>query len=197
MGDCGCQIDSKVDQRILKIALLLNLMMFIVGFLAGLIAQSVGLIADSLDMLADAVVYALGLIAIGRSLAFKNRVAKVSGYFLLILGVAVLFEVGRSSVMGSSPESAIIIAIAGISLIVNGTVLYLLSRYRHGEIHLQATWIFTRADVIANLGVIISGILVYRMNSHYPDLIIGFAISLYVLKESFLILKGANQKEEA
>jgi IS30 family transposase len=30
----------------------------------------------------------------------------------------------------------------------------MLARYRQGEVHLRASWIFTRADVIANLAVI-------------------------------------------
>lgn len=47
-----------------------------------------------------------------------------------------------------------------------------------------ATWISTQADMVANLGVILSGILVALPNSRYPDLIIGFVICLYVLKEA-------------
>ena len=42
------------ERRILAIALGLNASMFVVGFVAGLLAESLGLLADSLDMLADA-----------------------------------------------------------------------------------------------------------------------------------------------
>jgi cation diffusion facilitator family transporter len=195
MGHCECHQLSNItiDRKILIVALGLNATMFVVGMIAGLLAQSTGLIADSLDMLADASAYALALLAVNRSIRFKAMTATLSGSLLVILGVMVLIDVGRRFWWGSFPESGIMIVIASISLAVNGTVLYLLSRFRNGEVHLQATWIFTRADVIANLGVIISGILIYLTHSRYPDLIVGLMISLYVIKEAFEILSRAHQ----
>jgi cation diffusion facilitator family transporter len=185
---CECQPATAItDKKILIIALILNFIMFVIGLIAGIIAQSTGLIADSLDMLTDASAYSLALLAIGRSVRFKETSALVSGSFVFILGIAVLIDVGRRALLGSAPESAIIITIACISLLVNGVVLYLLRRFRDGEIHLHATWIFTRADVIANLGVILSGVLIVFTKSPYPDLIVGFAIALYIIKEAFEI----------
>jgi cation diffusion facilitator family transporter len=196
MSNCGCrQTVSMVDRKILIIALALNASMFIVGLIAGLLAHSTGLIADALDMLADASAYSLGLLAIGRSMRFKNITAMLSGGLLLILAAWVLFDVGRRAWFGSFPDSTIMITIACISLVVNGTMLYLLSRFRDSEVHLRATWIFTRADVIVNLGVIISGILVALTHSRYPDLIVGFAISLYVIKEALGILSEVRRTQ--
>lgn len=167
--------------------------MFVVGLVAGILAQSTGLIADSLDMLADASAYAIGLFVVGRSLRLKINATLLSGGLLLILGTSLLIEVIRRVVLGSIPESTTMITVACISLLVNATVLYLLKQFRKGEAHLRAAWIFTRADVIANLGVIISGILVALTHSRYPDLIIGFVIGLYVMKEALEILRDAQK----
>ncbi|HZW61121.1 MAG TPA: cation transporter [Candidatus Babeliales bacterium] len=192
MAQCECQqmATTLTDRKILMIALILNISMFVIGLIAGVFAQSTGLIADALDMLADASAYALGLFAVGRNLRFKSMTARLSGSILLILGISVLIDVARRFGFGSSPISTVMIMIASISLVVNGSVLILLRRFRGGEVHLRATWIFTRADVIANLGVIASGILVAITNSRYPDLIMGLAISLYVIREAFAILKS-------
>ncbi len=191
---CECQQAATVtDKKVLKIALALNFTMFLVGLTAGVIAQSTGLIADSLDMLADASAYMLGLLAVGRGMRFKTTTAALSGSLLLILGAGVLIDVGRRVLLGSSPMSTVIISIAFISLVVNSVVLYLLRRFRDGEIHLRATWIFTRADVIANLGVILSGGLIVLTKSRYPDLVVGFIIALYVIKEAFQILGEARE----
>ncbi len=48
MSDCGChaQATNEAERRILRIALGLNATMFVVGIVAGLIAQSMGLMAD-------------------------------------------------------------------------------------------------------------------------------------------------------
>ncbi len=199
MGDCGCyQTATTITERkALVIALMLNALMFVVGLIAGILAQSTSLIADALDMLADALAYSLGLFALNRNMRFKIIAATFSGGLLLILGIGVLMEVIQCAWLGSFPVSTVMITVACISLAVNLTVLLrLLNRFRNGEVHLHATWIFTRADVIVNLGVIVSGILVFLTHSRYPDLIVGFAIGLYVIKEAFEILNNARKAQK-
>lgn len=191
--ECHSTANTSVERKILLIALALNASMFIVGMIAGVLAHSTSLIADSLDMLSDAAVYTIGLSAINRSLMFKVRAATLSSGLLLILGIGVLFEVTRRAWLGGLPESNTIIIVACISLIVNAYVLRLLSRFRKAEAHLRATWIFTRADVIVNLGVILSGVLVALTKSRYPDLIVGFIVGLYVIKEALEIFKDAKK----
>jgi Co/Zn/Cd efflux system component len=164
-----------------------------VGVVAGLVGQSSSLIADALDMLADASAYAIALAAIGRSTRFKAGAATLSGGLLLLLGVLVLLDVGRRALFGSEPESLVMMAVASLSLIVNATVLRMLGRYREGEVHLRATWIFTRVDVIANIGVMLSGLVLLLTGSRFPDLIVGSAIGVYVVKEAFEILSEARE----
>ena len=108
MTDCGCEapeVKTAKERRVLRIALVLNAAMAVVGGLAGWIAQSTGLLADALDLLSDATAYAIALVAIGRSALFKVRAAKLSGGILLLLGVGVLVEVGRRLIYGAEPLS--------------------------------------------------------------------------------------------
>lgn len=72
----------------LRIALVLNLAMFVAGTAAGLIAQSSSLLADALDMLADASAYGIALMAIRRGAEFKARASLLTGTLLLLLGGA-------------------------------------------------------------------------------------------------------------
>jgi cation diffusion facilitator family transporter len=185
--------ETASQRRVLRIALALNATMFIVGVVAGLVGQSSSLIADALDMPADASAYAIALGAIGRSTRFKAGAATLSGSLLLLLGVLVLLDVGRRALFGSEPESLVMMAVALLSLIVNATVLRTLGRYREGEVHLRATWIFTRVDVIANVAVMLSGLVVLLTGSQFPDLIVGGAIGIYVVKEAFEILSEARE----
>ena len=201
MTSCECHhvAKTKDERKTLIIALLLNAAMFVVGLISGIFAQSTALIADSFDMLADAIVYSLGLWAVGRAPHFKTIIARLSGGLLSLLGMGILIEVGRRFWVGSSPESSVMIGVACLSLVVNTIVLVLLRKFRKrkGEVHLQATWIFTRADVIANLGVVLSGILVILTKSRFPDLIVGFVIGLYVLKEAIEIFRLANSSSKS
>lgn len=197
MSDCGCHLQPSQDpaqRHTLWIALVLNAAMAVIGFVAGWIAQSTGVLADALDMLSDAAAYAIGLAAIGRSATFKVRAAQLSGSVLLVLGLMVLLEAVRRGIYGSEPTSGIMFAAALLSLAVNLTVLRLLRPFQHGEVHLRATWIFTRADVVANLGVIASAVLVGMTGSRFPDLIVGAAIGAYVVREAIEILRDARAK---
>lgn len=181
------------ERRILWVALGLNAAMAAVGGIAGWMAQSTGLLADALDMLSDASAYAIGLAAIGRSARFKANAAMLSGSLLLLLGLGVLVEVGRRVLYGSEPESTWMIGVALLSLVVNMSVLRMLRPLSSQDVHLRASWIFTRADVVANVGVVTAGVLVAVLNSPYPDWIIGTLIGLYVMREAFEILSDARQ----
>lgn len=187
------QRQANAERRALSIALGLNAAMFVVGIVAGLFGESLGLIADSLDMLADALAYGLSLVAIGRPARFKARVARMSGTLLLVLGLGVVIDVARRAFGGSDPEAGIMLATAMLSLVVNATVIRMLTRFRRGEVHLRAAWLFTRADVVANIGVILSAILVFLTGSRSPDLLVGLAIGGYVIGEAVEILHRARR----
>lgn len=199
MTDCGCgapEVKTAEERRILRLALGLNAAMAVIGGLAGWIGQSTGLLADALDMLADAAAYSIALLAIGRTALFKIRAATLSGTILLVLGIGILFEVGRRLIYGAEPLSEWMIGTALLSLIVNLTVLRLLAPMKSGEVHLRATWLFTRADVVANLGVILAGLLVLWLRVPYPDFVIGTLIGLYVIKEAIEILRDARSEAD-
>jgi Co/Zn/Cd efflux system component len=85
------------------------------------------------------------------------------------------------------------LAVAFVSFLVNASVLRMLGRYRDGEVHLRATWIFTRVCVIANVAVMISALLVLLIGSQFPDLVVGAAIGVYVVKEALEIVSEVHE----
>ncbi len=194
MSQCECHnagTNKTIAKKILYLALFLNLAMFIIGLIAGLLGQSTGLLADALDMLADASAYAIAILAIKRDITFKKNAARLSGILLLLLGFWILSDIVEKILYGSSPNSATMLIVASLSLLVNVTVLTMLKQFKNDEVHLRATWIFTRADIIVNIGVLISAGLVSLFRSRYPDLMIGFAVSLFVIKEAAAIIKSS------
>lgn len=196
MADCGCEptpAETRAQKRTLWIALALNAIMFVAEVTAGIFANSTGLIADGLDMLADASAYAIALFAVGRSSSFKANAATLSGLLLLLLGIGVLIDVVRRVISGEPPEGVWMIAVSMVALAVNATVLRLLSKQRQDEVHIRATWIFTRADVVANIAVILAGLAVFLTGNRYFDLVVGSAIGLYVIKEALEILRDARE----
>ena len=154
-----------VEAKTLKYLLAINFTMFIIEIIIGFYAESTGLLADGLDMLADSFVYGLSLYAVGRSITMKHSAAYFSGVIQISLGLLCLIEVGRKLYFGSEPLSNYMIVISLIALAANLFCLILIHKHREGEVHMKASWIFSANDVIVNTGVIISGILVYFLNS--------------------------------
>ncbi len=199
MSGCGCEIEIKnrEQSRTLIILLTINSVMFVAEMIAGIIGDSTALIADSLDMLADATIYAIGLYAVGRSLLVKAKAAHISGIFQVLLGLGVLLDIMRRFIVGSEPESMVMMVVGSVALIANSICLAVIYKHRQGEVHMRASWIFSKNDVIANLGVICSGALVAWFNSPWPDLLIGLLITVLVVRGGIHIIKDANGEKEA
>ena len=192
---CDCHIEpvNEVQRRVLVTLLTINGAMFLVEIVAGIVADSSGVIADSLDMLADALVYGVGLYAIGKAATIKRRAAWWSGGFQLLLATSIVVDVLRRALIGSEPHSTLMMIVASLALVANAYCLSLLQKHKDGEVHMRASWIFSRSDVIANIGVVVAGLLVRLTTSRWPDLIVGTVIALVVIKGGFEILREANK----
>jgi len=94
----------------------------------------------------------------------------------------IIIDIIRRIFQGSEPVSNLIIIFGFIALIANSICLFFIHKHKDGDVHMRASWIFSANDVIANLGVIISGILVLTLNSRWPDIIIGLIIAMIILR---------------
>lgn len=185
------------EQRTLTIVLAINAVMFVAELTLGWVAESTGLIADSLDMLADASVYGISLYAVGKSASVKNHAAMASGVGQVALAGLVLLDVLRRFKMGSEPIGALMMSVGLAALLANSVCVMLISRHRDGGVHMRASLIFSTNDVIANLGVMASGALVWVLDSRYPDLLIGVIIAVVVLRGGVRIMHEARTHSTA
>lgn len=192
--ECGSGLEhaNRQERRILIIVLLINAGMFLAEFSAGLLSGSTALLADSLDMLADAVVYALGLFALGRASHWRARAALTSGVLQLLLGLGVAVEAIWKMVAGSLPDAATMGLFGAIALVANTLCFLLLLRFRDGDINLRATWICSRNDMIGNLGVLLAAALVIWTGSPLPDIVIGLLIAAVVVHSAWRIVNEAK-----
>ena len=193
---CECDaasIKTEEERKAVRVALILNAAMFAVGVVAGVLADSTGVLADALDMLTDAVGYSLAIAAISRGQRFKANAARWTGGVLLILGAGIVTEVVRRWIFGSEPAGAIMIAYSVVSFAVNLYVLARLAKVKEGGVHLRASYICTRADVLANIAVFFSGVVVIVTGLGAVDLLVGLGIGLYVVHEALEIFEAARE----
>ena len=62
---------------------------------------------------------------------------------------------------------------------------------------MRASWIFSKNDVIANLGILIAAGFVLLFNSSVPDLVAGFIIAVLVVRGGLEILKQSRAEKES
>lgn len=198
-GEAETRLDPRDagERRTLIWVFGINLLQIVVAGTVGILADSTGLLGAALDNLADAAVYAVSLYAVGRTVVAKSRAARLSGVLLIALGLGLLVEVLRRFFTGADPIGLAMIATAIANAATNMLILRLLRSHRERGVHLKASWIFTTNDMLANAGIVVSGVAVMLFRSPLPDLLIGLAVAGIVLKGGWDILAEAREARRA
>lgn len=177
------------QKSILIIVLLINALMFLIEFTFGYLSRSTALLADSLDMLGDAIVYAFSLYVINKSIKWKAVAAFLKGIIITFFGVYVFAEAIYKISLDVVPVAETMGIVGFVALIANTICLLLLLKHKDDDINMNSTWVCSRNDIIANLGVLMAAALVGLLNNKWPDIIIGLVIATIFLKSAFSILK--------
>ena len=164
-------------RRTVIVVALANLIYFTIELHFGRIYNSVALIGDSVDFLEDASVNILIFLAIGWSLAKRQRVSYLLALLLLIPGIAFLWNSIRQLADPEIPNGTGMGWIGLGALFVNVTCALLIARHKSDEGGLVvAAYYSARNDAIANILIIIAAIITIRTTSVWPDLITGIVI---------------------
>ena len=183
------KLARQADQRrVLVIVLIINAVMFLAEFGAGIVAGSTALMADATDMLGDALVYGVSIYAIFKSDRWKAGVAAFKGGFILLLAVGILVNVWLKIQSGVPPSSTLMLLFGGLALAANATCLALLWRFRAQDVNMASTFECSRNDVVQNVGVLIAAGLVAATNSPWPDIVIGLVMAAVVLRSAVRVL---------
>lgn len=183
------------ERRTLVRVLAINMTQVIVAGGVGIWADSVGLMGAALDNLGDAAVYIVSLYAVGRSVVAKARAARLSGMLLILVGLGLFAEILRRFFGQSEPIGLAMIVTAFVNSATNLVCLKLLRPQREGGVHLKASWIFTTNDMLANAGIVVSGLAVMALKSPLPDLLIGLVTVGIVVHGGWEILEQAREAQ--
>jgi cation diffusion facilitator family transporter len=198
MADCcedkSCEVAAlrASHGRVLWIVLAINAVMFLVEGAAGVVAHSTSLLADALDMLGDALVYGFSLFVLMRSARWQASAALAKGAFMLVFGLGVLGEAIYKVFHPLMPGVETMGVIGGLALGANLVCFFLLYRHRSDNLNMSSTWLCSRNDIVANVGVLLAAGGSYALASRWPDVVVGATIaglflasSLGVLRKSF------------
>lgn len=187
----SCEITALREShgRVLWIVLVINAVMFFVEGTAGLFAHSTSLLADALDMLGDALVYGFSLFVLARSVRWQTSAALMKGIFMLAFGVGVLIEATYKVLHPVMPGVGTMGIVGGLALAANLACFFLLYRHRSDNLNMSSTWLCSRNDLIANVGVLLAAGSCYLLSSRWPDIIVGVIIAGVFLESAFQVLR--------
>jgi cation diffusion facilitator family transporter len=191
--DKSCEITAMRENhaRVLWIVLAINALMFLVEGWAGLLAHSTSLLADALDMLGDALVYGFSLFVLARSGRWQAGAALAKGGFMLAFGLGVLGEALYKVFHPVMPGVEMMGIIGAVALAANLVCFFLLYRHRGDNLNMSSTWLCSRNDLIANVGVLLAAGGSYLLVSRWPDIIVGGIIASLFLSSALHVLSQA------
>jgi len=195
--NCGDSCASKVPvvdpqyRRILVIALLVNLAMFIVELIAGSAAGSSALLADALDFLGDAANYGISLYVLGHALVWRARASLLKGATMGVFGLWVLYATVERLLAGQVPEASTMGVVGFLALLSNVGVAWMLFHYRTGDSNMQSVWICSRNDAIGNIAVMCAAGGVWLTASVWPDVVVALGMAMLAISGSVQIVRAA------
>jgi Co/Zn/Cd efflux system component len=182
-------------QRTVAIVAGANLGYFGVEFAVAVVIGSVSLFADSIDFLEDTAVNLLILVALGFSARRRAMVGMALAALLLAPGIATLWTAWQKFNAPVVPAPLPLSLTGAGALAVNLSCALLLARFRtHRGSLTRAAFLSARNDALANIAIILAGLVTLALPSIWPDLVVGLGIFLMNLDAAREVFSAARSE---
>lgn len=181
-------------RRVLWIALIVNVAMFVLEIAAGVAADSRALQADALDFLGDAANYAISLGVAGMALAWRARAALAKGLTMLAFGLGVAASATWGWIAESAPLPGTMGIVGTVALLANAVIALMLYRYRTGDANMRSVWICSRNDAIGNLTVLAAALGVFGTGAAWPDLLVAGIMAVLAISGGWQVVRRARSE---
>ena len=176
---------------------ILNLSYFAIEFYFAQRFNSVALFSDSLDFLEDASVNILIFLSFSLAVIWRARLSYIFAFLLLLPGCSFLYNALQQIAKPITPNGDGMSIVGLGALGVNIYCAMILNKFKEIKGGLaKAAYFSARNDAIANVLIIIAGIVTLFWLSAIPDLIVGSMIFLMNADSARAILKAANREHK-
>ncbi len=181
----------------------LNTAFVIVEATSGVLGHSMALLADAGHNLSDVLTLALSGAAawLARQPASPRRTygfGKATVLAALVNAVLLVFACGfiaREALIRLSsptpPATGLMMAVAGVGVLINGLTAVLFTRGRHDDVNVRSAFVHMAADAAISAGVVVAGALILFTGRTWIDPIASFAILAIILIGTWDVLKEA------
>jgi cobalt-zinc-cadmium efflux system protein len=190
-------------ERNLLVTMLLNFLITTLEAAGGIVSGSLSLLSDAMHNFSDGIAIIISYIAIRlskrpRTLKYtfglkraEVLAAIINASTLIIISFFLIREaIGRFS--NPTPITGtlmLVVAAIGLAANIAGTVL--LKKGASENINIRAAYVHLLSDAVSSLAVIIGAFCIIVFNVSWIDPALTIAISLYILKETYEIVKEA------
>lgn len=197
-------VPATLSRKRLLVAILLNFAITIAEIIGGIISGSLALISDALHNFSDglAIIISYAAIKLGarpKSLQFtfglkraEILAAILNSATLIAICIYLFIESYKRFVDPEPISGSMIVIVATIALLANIFCMVLLRGISRGNMNIRAAYLHIVSDVVTSLAVVIGGLAIHFYRIYWIDPLITVLISLYILKESFDIVKDAT-----
>lgn len=186
-------------RTLVLIVALLNFAYFVVEFVLGVAIGSVSLFADSVDFFEDAAINMLVFFALAWSARAKRIAGNALAAIILIPAIAALSTAVYKIIYPAVPELLTLTGTAVGALVVNLICAVILLNIRnkkdeHGLV--LGAWLAARNDALANILIIVAGLLKLLVPSGWFDIVAGIVISIMNFSASYEVWQAARKPAE-
>jgi cobalt-zinc-cadmium efflux system protein len=193
---------NNTEKRLL-VSVLLNFIIAVTEVAGGLVSNSLALISDALHNLGDTsalfIAYLANLISkkttsVHKTFGYKRveiLAALFNAIILIVIIIYLFIESYQRFVHPEPIKGVIMFIIAIIGLLANLISVMLLKRFTGRNINIRAAYLHLIGDTISSVIVIITAILIFYFKIYWLDPLVTVLLGIYLLKETFLILKEA------
>jgi len=187
----------------LLITLLLNLLITVAEIIGGILSGSLSLISDALHNFSDGIAIMVSYIAIRLNRQPKSAhytfglkraqilAAIINSSVLVVISLYLFIESYQRFMHPQSIQASLMVIVAGIGLLANTLGTLLLRAGAQDNINIRSAYLHLLSDAVSSVGVILGGLAIYFWQVSWVDPLLTVLISIYILRESFHILKEA------
>ncbi|MFC2115618.1 cation diffusion facilitator family transporter [Bacteroidota bacterium] len=190
-----------ISEKNLLAAVVLNFTITLAEVIGGILSNSLALLSDALHNLGDGLAVLLAYIA-HRVSKRESNVRKTFGYkrveilaafinsiILVAICIFLIYEAVERFRNPAPIKGVIMFSVASVGLVANLVAMILLQKDSRKNINIRAAYLHLIGDTLSSVIVIAGGILIWKFEIYWLDPLITVLISLYILKETYLLLK--------
>lgn len=192
---------SETSEKNLFITMALNFFITIAEIIGGFISGSLSLISDALHNFSDGIAIIITYIAMRLSKRPKTSkytfglkraeilAAIINASTLIIISFFLIKEAIDRFYNPSPITGSLMLIVASLGLLANVAGTLLLKKGSEGNLNIRAAYFHLLSDAVSSLAVIIGALLIIFYKIYWIDPLLTVLISLYILKETYEIVK--------